>query len=645
MRPEPLWRPTQQRIANANITNFIRIINDQQGLVIDSFEALHQWSIENKAAFWSAIWDYCGVIGAKGSRILIDGSDMERATWFPDATLNFAKNLMRRQDESIAIYFRAEDQVEYQLSWQSLWQQTAALAAWLEAEGLEPGDRVAGYLPNLPEAVVAMLATTALGAVWTSTSPDFGIDSVVDRFGQTQPRFLITTSGYLYSGKWHALNEKVTAICSGVKSIEQVVQIPFAPFEPLPNAATWLTIVAQRVDRINFVPRSFNDPLYILYSSGTTGKPKCITHKVGGTLIQHMKEHQLHCNLKPNDTFFYFTTLGWMMWNWLVSGLASETTLALYEGSPFYPNGDILWQYADAVDIAFFGTSAKYLDGLKNNQIHPIDRFELPHLQSIASTGSVLAPESFDFVYQYIKHDVCLSSISGGTDIVSCFMLGCPISPVNRGEIQCRGLGMAVEVFDEAGQSVIHDKGELVCTQTFPSQPIYFWGDTGGDKYHDAYFARFDNVWHHGDYVSLNDNGGMVVYGRSDATLNPGGVRIGTAEIYRHVEGLDEILESIVIGQDWDNDIRIVLFVVLRAGLQLDEQLTRKIKATVRTQCTPRHVPAKIIQVSDIPRTKSGKIVELAVRDLIHGRPIKNLDSLANPEALDQYRNLESLQR
>ena len=518
------------------------------------------------------------------------------------------------------------------------------MADWLREQGLQPGDRVAAYIPNMPEAVVAMLAATALGAVWTSTSPDFGVDSVVDRFGQTEPRFLFTTDGYFYNGKRHPLADKVGAIRAQVPSIEQLVQIPFAGFEPLTDSVNWTDLIARDASDIEFVPRNFNDPLYVLYSSGTTGKPKCITHKVGGTLIQHLKEQMLHCDLKPGENLFYFTTLGWMMWNWLVSGLACKASLVLYDGSPFYPDGEVLWRYADDIDMTIFGTSAKYIDAMKKNEVHPIDSFELPKLRAIASTGSVLAPESFDFVYEHIKKDVCLASVSGGTDIVSCFMLCCPLLPVYRGEIQCRGLGLAVDVFDEDGNSIVDEKGELVCTQTFPCQPVYFWADPDGEKYHNAYFARFDNVWHHGDYVRLTEHGGIVVYGRSDATLNPGGVRIGTAEIYRHVEQLDEVIESIVIGQDWDNDVRVVLFVVLQDGIELDDALVDKIRKTVRARCTPRHVPARVIQVAEIPRTKSGKIVELAVREVVHDRPVKNLGSLANPEALEHYRNLPQLQ-
>ena len=641
---QPLWTPSQASIDAANMTRFIAQVNQRHGLSIVDYDALYQWSIDQKEAFWSEVWDFCDIIGDKGDRILIDGEDIERAQWFPDATLNFAENLLRKKNDEIAIYFRAEDQAEYSLTYRELYDQVASVADWLKSNGLEPGDRVAAYLPNMPETVVAMLAATSLGAVWTSTSPDFGEDSVVDRFGQTEPRFLFTVDGYFYNGKRHDISNKTESICAQLPSVEQVVQINLAGFDSQVEAVDWSDIIARPVDQIEFVACNFNDPLYVLYSSGTTGKPKCITHKVGGTLIQHLKEQMLHCDIHPGDRVFYFTTLGWMMWNWLVSALASKAALVLYDGSPFYPDGEVLWRYAEDIDLTIFGTSAKYIDAMKKAGLRPLEKFDLSALRTIASTGSVLAPESFDYVYQSIKQDVCLASVSGGTDIASCFVISCPLLPVYRGEIQCRGLGMAVEVYDDDGNPVKNEKGELVCTRTFPSQPVYFWADASGEKYHNAYFARFDNIWHHGDYVMLTDHNGIIVYGRSDATLNPGGVRIGTAEIYRHVEQLDEIVESIVIGQQWEDDVRVVLFVVLRPGITLDEVLQDRIRRTVREKCTPRHVPARIVQVSEIPRTKSGKIVELAVREVVHDRPVKNVHSLANPGALELYRDLPQLQ-
>jgi acetoacetyl-CoA synthetase len=641
---QPLWSPSQASIDAANMTRFIAQVNQDYGLELSDYDALYQWSVDEKESFWSEIWDFCGIIGDKGERTLVDGDHIETAEWFPDASLNFAENLLRRKDSEIAIYFRAEDQVEYSLTYQELYAQVASIAAWLKLKGLQPGDRVAAYIPNMPEAVVAMLAATSLGAVWTSTSPDFGEDSVVDRFGQTEPRFLFTVDGYFYNGKRHELSAKIKKISAQLPSVEHIIQINLAGFGNSIDAVNWSDIIANPVTQIAFVPRRFNDPLYVLYSSGTTGKPKCITHKVGGTLIQHLKEQMLHCDVHPGDRVFYFTTLGWMMWNWLVSALASKAALVLYDGSPFYPDGEVLWRYAEDIDMTIFGTSAKYIDAMKKASLCPRENFDLSGLRSIASTGSVLAPESFDYVYQNIKQDVCLASVSGGTDIVSCFVICCPLLPVYRGEIQCRGLGLAVDVFDEDGNSLRNEKGELVCTQTFPCQPVYFWADETGEKYHNAYFARFNNVWHHGDYVMLTDHNGIIIYGRSDATLNPGGVRIGTAEIYRHVEQLEDVVESIVIGQDWEDDVRVVLFVILIPGAELDENLQTLIRRTVREKCTPRHVPARIIQVNEIPRTKSGKIVELAVREVVHGRAVKNIDSLANPQALELYRDLPQLQ-
>jgi len=626
------------------MSEFMVFANDHCHQSFSDYDGLYRWSIDEKEKFWPTLWDYCGVIGDKGERVLIDGDDMEKAQWFPDARLNFAENLLCKKSNEIAIYFRAEDQVEYTLTWRQLYEQVASVADWLRSNGLEPGDRVAAYMPNMPETVVAMLAATSLGAIWTSTSPDFGEESVIDRFGQTSPRFLFSVDGYFYNGKKLDIADKVRNISAALPGLEKIIQVNLAGLQNDLAVVDWAEIIAKPVAGIDFVPRAFNDPLYVLYSSGTTGKPKCITHKVGGVLLQHLKEHRLHCDIHPGDRVFYFTTCGWMMWNWLVSALASKAALVLYDGSPFYPDGNVLWDYAETVGMTLFGTSAKYIDALKKNNLTPGSKYGLASLRSICSTGSVLAPESFDYVYEVIKKDVCLASVSGGTDIVSCFVLGNPILPVYRGEIQCRGLGMAVEVFDENGQAVRNQKGELVCTKTFPSQPAFFWADESGEKYHNAYFAEYENVWYHGDYIMLTEHDGIVIYGRSDATLNPGGVRIGTAEIYRHVEQLDEVVESIAIGQDWDSDVRVVLFVVVQAGLSLDDELVNKIRQTVREKCTPRHMPAKVVQVAEIPRTKSGKIVELAVRDVVHNREVKNIHSLANPQVLELYRDLPELQ-
>ncbi|MFZ1569661.1 MAG: acetoacetate--CoA ligase [Thiolinea sp.] len=644
----PLWTPSPERMDAALMDDFMQFAEDRSGHNLKNYPELYQWSIENSELFWSALWDFSKVIGEKGLRILVNGEDIERAEWFPDAQLNFAENLLRRPAtglDTVVIEFKAEDQTRSSLTYGQLYEQVSRVANWLQAQGVVKGDRVAGYLPNMPEAIVAMLATASLGGIWTSTSPDFGEDSVIERFSQTSPKILFAADGYFYNGKRIDIRAKVARVKLALPSLKQTVVIPLLGLtSDLPGLSWAEVLLTQPSEEISFVPCGFNDPLYVLYSSGTTGKPKCITHKVGGVLLQHLKEQQLHSDIRPGDKLFYFTTCGWMMWNWLASGLASGATLVLYDGSPFYPNGNVLWDYAQEVGVTLFGTSAKYLEALNKAGIEPIKTHDLSTVRTICSTGSVLAPESFDYVYRSIKQDVCLSSISGGTDIVSCFVLGCPILPVYRGETQCRGLGMAVDVFNDEGQPVVGEKGELVCTKTFPSQPAFFWGDETGQKYHEAYFARFPNVWHHGDYVELTEQGGVIIFGRSDATLNPGGVRIGTAEIYRHVEQLEAVLESIAIGQDWDNDVRVVLFVVLREGYQLDEALNKKIRDTIRTQCTPRHVPAKIIQVAAIPRTKSGKIVELAVREVVHNRPVKNTHALANPEALDLYRDLAELQ-
>jgi acetoacetyl-CoA synthetase len=641
----PLWQPDEKRIASSNMKRFMDLAEKETGQAFPDYDALYHWSVDQKELFWSLLWDFCGVIGHKGERILVDGEDIEKATWFPDASLNFAENLLRRNDDTIAIHFRAEDRVERRISWKELNRQVACVANWLRQQGVGPGDRVAGYVANIPEAIVAMLATASLGGIWTSTSPDFGEESVIERFGQTEPTILFAVDGYFYNGKVIDIRDRIRAVHQAIPSIRQTVLIPLAELDAPDGTLPWQSLIAStKPPELLFEPRGFNDPLYILYSSGTTGKPKCITHKVGGVLLQHFKELRLHSDVKPGDRVFYFTTCGWMMWNWLVSALACEATVVLFDGSPFHPSGNVLWDYTDDIGITLFGTSAKYIDALSKAGLEPAKNHDLSSLRTLCSTGSVLAPESFDYVYGSIKNDLCLASISGGTDIVSCFVLGCPIRPVWRGESQCRGLGMAVDVFDEDANPLRGEKGELVCTQTFPSQPAFFWGDPDGSKYHDAYFARFANCWHHGDYVKLTEHDGIIIYGRSDATLNPGGVRIGTSEIYRHVEQLDEIRESLVIGQERDNDVRIVLFVVLAGSAIMDDALIRKIRTTIREKCSPRHVPAKILQVTEIPRTRSGKIVELAVREVVHNRPVKNLHALANPEALEQFRDRPELQ-
>lgn len=623
-------------------------VEQDWGQTISTYEALYQFSIQHPEKFWQSVWDFCGVIGERGERVLIHGDLLEKAQFFPEGRLNFTQNLLRRRDSAIALEFFGEDQVRQTLTYAELYEQVSKLIAAFRSWGIQPGDRVAGYLPNMPQTIVALLATAALGAVWSACSPDFGINGVIDRFGQINPKVLLTVDGYFYNGKTFDCLAKTSEIVQTIPSIEKTIVIPYRrsleEVRKLTPYVLWENVLEEQpADEISFELFPFNHPLYIMYSSGTTGVPKCIVHGAGGTLLQHLKEHQLHCDVKPNDRLFYFTTCGWMMWNWLVSGLASQASLILYDGSPTYPHPARLFDIMDEVGITLFGVSAKYLDFLAKSNVAPLKTHDLSSLKIMTSTGSSLAPESFDYVYQSIKKDVCLASISGGTDIISCFALGNPMAPVWRGELQTRGLGMKVEVFNEEGKPVLGQKGELVCTAPFPSQPLGFWNDPKGEKYHNAYFARFPNVWHHGDFVELTEHGGIIIYGRSDAVLNPGGVRIGTAEIYRQVEQIPEVLESVAVGQNWDHDVRVVLFVRLRDGVKLDDGLIHRIKQQIRSNATPRHVPAKIIQVEDIPRTKNNKIAELAVLQVIHGESIKNKEALANPEALTLYENLEEL--
>ena len=647
---EMLWQPSADRVADANITRFAALVRERHGLSAVDYAALHRWSIENRAAFWSALWDYAEIIGDRGDGpVLVDGDRMPGAKWFPGARLNFAENLLRRRDDAPAIVFRGEDRVRCALSFRQLHDAVSMVARGLRATGVGKGDRVAGYMPNMPETVIAMLATTSIGAIWSSASPDFGVQGVVDRFGQIAPKVLFSADGYFYGGKRFDSIGRLGPVCARIPSIERIVVVPYTTTAPdvaaIGKAVTLDEFVAGHAPaEIEFERLPFDHPLYIMYSSGTTGAPKCIVHGAGGTLLQHVKELALHSDVKRGERLLYFTTCGWMMWNWQVSALARGATLALYDGSPFHPDGNALFDYVAEEGIEIFGTSAKYIDAVKKAGLAPARTHDLSKLKAILSTGSPLVPESFDFVYESIRRDVCLSSISGGTDIISCFVVGNPAAPVHRGEIQCLGLGLDVHAFDDAGRSVVGEKGELVCTRAFPSMPVGFWNDPDGRKYHDAYFARFDNVWCHGDYVEITERGGVVIYGRSDAVLNPGGVRIGTAEIYRQVEQLDEVREALVIGQQWDGDVRVVLFVILREGAELDEALEAGIRSHIRANATPRHVPARIVQVTDIPRTRSGKITELAVRDVVHGRAVKNKEALANPEALDQFAERSELQ-
>jgi acetoacetyl-CoA synthetase len=644
----PLWTPSEASIEKATVTRFARMAVHDWGLRLNTYPAFYRWSVDHPEQFWRSVWKFCGVRGEHGARALVDGGKMPGARFFPDGRLNFSENLLGRREEGDAIVFWGEDRVKRRVSQAELRALVARLAEALRAAGVAPGDRVGGYLPNMPEAVAAMLATASIGATWSSCSPDFGVQGVLDRFGQIEPKVLFAPDGYWYNGKPVAVLDKVRDIVDRLPSVQRTVVVSYLDERPdvaqVPNAQRLADFVAPHAPAdIRFEQLPFNHPLYIMYSSGTTGVPKCIVHGAGGTLLKHLSEQQLHADLKPGDRLFYFTTCGWMMWNWLASGLASGATLLLYDGSPFASDGTVLFDYADAEGMTHFGTSAKFIDECKKRGLAPVRTHRLEALRMILSTGSPLVPEGFDYVYRSVKSDVCLASISGGTDLIGCFVLGSPILPVWRGEIQCRALGVAVDVFDESGHPVRGEKGELVCTRPFPSMPVGFWNDRDGRKYYAAYFARFPNVWCHGDYVVLTVHDGMIIHGRSDAVLNPGGVRIGTAEIYRQVESLDEVAESLVIGQDWQGDVRVVLFVRLREGLALDDALVAKIKGRIRANTTPRHVPAKIIQVADIPRTRSGKIVELAVRNVVHGLPVKNVEALANPEALDQFRGRPEL--
>ncbi|MCZ7658826.1 MAG: acetoacetate--CoA ligase [Xanthobacteraceae bacterium] len=646
---KPLWSPSRERIAATRVMAFLAEANRRHALSLAGYRDLHAWSVAHRDLFWDLVWDFCGVVGEKGDRLLLDGERMPGARFFPDARLNFAENLMRRADAGEAMVFRGEDKSTSRLTWGELHALVSRLQQALRASGVGPGDRVAAMLPNLPETIALMLATASIGAIWSSCSPDFGERGVLDRFGQIAPKLFVALDGYWYNGKPVRIAEKLAAIVAQLPSAGTVVVVPYlgeagAVAADLPRAVTLDAFLAPFAAKpVSFERLPFDHPLFILYSSGTTGVPKCIVHGAGGTLLQHLKEHRLQCDLREGDRMFYFTTCGWMMWNWLASGLATGCTLMLYDGSPFAPSWRVLWDYAEAERFTLFGTSAKYIDALGKAGGEPARTHDLSALRLVTSTGSPLAPESFEYVYRAIKADVHLASISGGTDIVSCFVLGDPTSPVWKSEIQAAGLGMAVDVWSEAGVPVREEKGELVCVKPFPSMPVMFWNDPDGRKYHAAYFDRFANVWCHGDFAEWTRHGGMIIHGRSDATLNPGGVRIGTAEIYAQVEQIPEVVEALCIGQDWDNDVRIVLFVRLKEGAVLDEALKQRIAAKIRAGASPRHVPARILAVADIPRTRSGKITELAVRDVVHGRPVKNTEALANPEALALYRDLPEL--
>jgi acetoacetyl-CoA synthetase len=627
---------------------FIAEANRRHGIDLKNYRELHAWSVAQGADFWDLVWDFCGIIGDKGERRLINADKMPGAQFFPDAKLNFAENLLRAAGSGDALIFRGEDKISYRLSWAELIALVSRLQQALRAVGVGKGDRVTAMIPNMPETIALMLAVTSLGAICSTCSPDFGERAVLDRFGQIEPKVFFTVDGYWYNGKPISTVDKVAAVARQLVTAEMVVIIPYLgdaakAANQVPRACALADFLEAHAPKpLSFERLPFNHPVEILYSSGTTGVPKCIVHSAGGMLLQHSKEHRLQCDLRAGERLFYFTTCGWMMWNWLTSGLGSGATLVLFDGSPFAPQ-TVLWDYAQEERINIFGTSAKYIDACKKAGLAPSRTHDLSSVRVVTSTGSPLAPESFDYVYSDIKADVHLASISGGTDIVSCFVLGDPTAPVWRGEIQAPGLGMAVDVWSDDGRPVRGEKGELICTRPFPSMPVMFWNDTEGSKYHAAYFERFPNVWCHGDFAEWTAHGGIIIHGRSDATLNPGGVRIGTAEIYAQVEQIPEVTEAVAIGQDWQDDVRVVLFVRLAEGVAPDDALREKIRQKIRTGASPRHVPAKIVQIADIPRTKSGKITELAVRDVVHGRPVKNTGALANPEALELYRDLAEL--
>ena len=641
-----LWRPSSKIKEESNLNQFIKNFVDEFKNQSDvKYEELWKWSIEKPEKFWDSIWDYSNVLGEKGEILLKDKDKMPGARFFPNAKLNYTENVLKNKNEPLAIISEREDGLKSKISTLELKDKVLKLAGWLKENGISKGDRVCAYMPNCPETIITMLATASLGAVFSSCSTDFGVAGVLDRFQQIEPKILVTVDGYLYNGKAIERHEEVHQIVKGLNTLQNVLILKYLNENHLKYSFSYQDFdsVYRSKPLENFTKVNFNDPLYIVFSSGTTGAPKCIVHGVGGVLLQHAKEHKLHANIHKGDRVFYFSTCGWMMWNWLLGALFSEATIILYEGSPFYGGPNKLWDLAEKEKINLFGTSAKYIDAVRKSGYKPNKHNQLKFLKCLCSTGSPLSPESFDFINKFISPEMQIGSISGGTDILSCFVLNNPLDEVISGEIQCRGLGMAVDVFDEEGNSVTDTPGELVCTKPFPSMPVMFWNDPDGKKYQEAYFDYYPNVWRHGDWTKLTRRGTLVIFGRSDATLNPGGVRIGTAEIYKVVESFEEILESIVIGQEWEDDIRIVLFVKLKEKASLDEKLKTEIKNKLRQLVSPRHVPAIIISVADIPRTRSGKITELAVRDVIHGKKIKNIEALSNPEALDLFRDLSEL--
>jgi len=644
-----LWQPSEEQIKQTNMYRFIQYVNGRYNLSISNYQELYQWSVDQIPEFWAAMWDFADIIHSQPYEQVVDDlNKMPGAEWFIGARLNFAENLLRYRDDELAIIFKGEDQETVRLTYAELYDEVARMAASLKELGVQPGERVVGYMPNMPQTIIAMLAATSLGATWSSCSPDFGFKGVMDRFGQIAPKVLVSADGYFFKGKRIDSLSRVADIVKQIPSIERVVVVPYTQSEPDISGID----KAMRMDdfksaesglSIDFAQLPANHPLYIMYSSGTTGLPKCMVQGSAGILINQLKEHILHTDVKRQDVVFYFTTCGWMMWNWLTCALGTGATIVLYDGNPFYPDEGVLWEMAQNEKLTVFGTSAGYISALRNTGLRPGDKYDLRHLRAILSTGSPLSEEGFEYVYDGIKSDLQLSSISGGTDLNGCFALGNPIGPVYKGELQCRGLGMKVEAFNQDGKPVLGEQGELVCTAPFPSMPIYFWNDPDNQKYIDAYFSVYPGVWRHGDYIEINDHGGVKIYGRSDATLNPGGVRIGTAEIYRQMEMIDEIEDSIVIGQTWENDVRVILFVKMADGHQLTDELKQHIKKVIRSEASPRHVPAKIIGVPDIPYTLNMKKVELAVKKTIENKPVHNRDALKNPEALDFYQDMEEL--
>jgi len=641
----PIWKPNKSQIEDLNISKFQKFINENFKQNINDYQDLHQFSIDNTEIFWQALVDFCDIDFIKPANKVVEYKNHKIETeWFVGGKLNYAQNILKNRNDKTAIQFENEQSEICSLSYNQLYEQVAKLQYYLINQGIKKGDVVAGFLPNISETIIAMLATTSIGAIWTSTSPDFGFEGVIDRFGQVEAKIMFVTDGYFYNGKTHDCIEKAEIISSKIDSIQQIIVINFAETSwKNDKFISWDCTLDHSNEKVIFEPVDFKHPLYILYSSGTTGKPKCIVHGTGGILLQHKKELVLHSNVGPDDKLFYFTTCGWMMWNWMASTLTTGATLFIYDGSPFYPDGNRLLDMVDTYEITHFGTSAKWISAIEKAGIIPNKNRNFCSLTTIFSTGSPLMPENYDYVYHQWKKDVCLSSISGGTDICSCFALGNPALPVYKGELQCLGLGLDVAILDDKGKRVYNETGELSCMNAFPAMPVKFWNDENHEKYKSAYFDKFDNVWCHGDLAKITKHNGLTIYGRSDATLNPGGVRIGTAEIYRQVDNMTEVIESIAVGQDWENDVRVVLFVIVADGFNLDDNLVKKIKTTIRSNTTPRHVPAKIIQVTAIPKTLSGKIVEIAVRNIIHNRPVNNTDALTNPEVLEQYKDLEEL--